>query len=68
MNLALFSSESAGNKDLIRSVRRIITTELQKFVFFLFVQFDTIFVNLDYSKQNDHQVEIITSEHFNGIE
>jgi len=36
MNLALFSSESAGNKDLIRSVRRIITTELQKFVFFSF--------------------------------
>jgi hypothetical protein len=30
MNLALYSSESAGNKDLMRSVRRTITTELQK--------------------------------------
>jgi hypothetical protein len=30
MNLALYSPESAGNKDLMRSVRRIITTELQK--------------------------------------
>lgn len=30
MNLALYSSESAGNKDLIRSVRRTISTELQK--------------------------------------
>ncbi|UJR29861.1 hypothetical protein I4U23_017409 [Adineta vaga] len=30
MNLALYSAESAGNKDLMRSVRRIICTELQK--------------------------------------
>ncbi len=32
MNLALYSTESAGNKDLIRSVRRTTTTELQKLV------------------------------------
>ncbi|CAF4905972.1 unnamed protein product, partial [Rotaria sp. Silwood2] len=29
MNLALYSPESAGNRDLMRSVRRIIITELQ---------------------------------------
>ena len=34
MNLALFSHESAGNKDLMRSVRRTINIELQKFVSF----------------------------------
>lgn len=36
MNLALFSNESAGNKDLIRSVRRTVNIELQKFVLILF--------------------------------
>ncbi|CAF3113661.1 unnamed protein product [Rotaria sp. Silwood2] len=30
MNLALYSPESAGNRDLLRSVRRIINSELQK--------------------------------------
>ncbi|CAF4547681.1 unnamed protein product [Rotaria socialis] len=30
MKTALYSAESAGNKDLMRSVRRTITTELQK--------------------------------------
>ncbi|CAF1670420.1 unnamed protein product [Rotaria magnacalcarata] len=30
MNLALYSAEAAGNKDLMRSVRRTITTELQR--------------------------------------
>ncbi|CAF1398035.1 unnamed protein product [Adineta steineri] len=30
MNLALYSTESAGNKDLMRSVRRTISIELQK--------------------------------------
>ncbi|CAF1345156.1 unnamed protein product [Rotaria sordida] len=29
MNLALYSRQSAGKKDLLRSVRRIITTELE---------------------------------------
>ncbi|CAF2860578.1 unnamed protein product [Rotaria sp. Silwood2] len=32
MKLALYSAESAGNKDLMRSVQRIITTDLQKLV------------------------------------
>jgi len=41
MNLALYSAESAGNKDLMRSVRRITTTELQKFVSsFYFILFN----------------------------
>ncbi|CAF4789288.1 unnamed protein product, partial [Rotaria sp. Silwood2] len=32
INLALYSAESAGNKDLMRSVRRTTTTKLQKFL------------------------------------
>jgi hypothetical protein len=42
MNLALYSSESAGNKDLMRSVRRTVTTELQKLVYCL----PSFFLNL----------------------
>lgn len=46
MNLALYSSESAGNKDLMGSVRRIITTELQKLVLFLFIFLYNLFNRL----------------------
>lgn len=46
MNLALFSHESAGNKDLIRSVRRTVNIELQKFVLFSFASFISVSLRL----------------------
>ena len=70
MNLALYSAESAGNRDLMRSVRRIICTELQKLAFFcksrLMLNRKSFSEIVDYLRQNEHQIEIITLEHFNG--
>lgn len=69
MNLALYSAESAGNKDLIKTVRRTINTELQKLVCFIILyRHNFHFCIIDYSKQNDHQIVIIILEHSNGIE
>ncbi|CAF5024522.1 unnamed protein product [Rotaria sp. Silwood1] len=60
MNLALYSRQSAGKKDLLRSVRRTITTELEK-TFMCQITCELCYMDLNYT--SDLFIHLSSSQH-----